>query len=239
MKVEANVIPGVLADNQVKALTQYFEKNPYAGFADGTVRIRFEGEQEDQAEAAAFLGNAFTLAILLMVAILVTQFNSFYQTALILSAVLFSTAAVMLGLMLLREPFGIVMGGLGVISLAGIIVNNNIILIDTYNHLRNDGLPPREALLRTGVMRLRPVLLTAGTAILGLLPMAFALNIDIIHRLVTHNAPSALWWIPLASAVSGGLAFATPITLLLTPALLMWRERRAERAAARLRTARL
>jgi len=133
-----------------------------------------------------------------------------------------------------------VMSGLGVISLAGIVVNNNIILIDTYNHLRADGngLPPREALLRTGVMRLRPVLLTAGTAILGLLPMAFALNIDIIHRVVTHNAPSALWWIPLASAVAGGLAFATPITLILTPALLMWREQRAERKAARLRAVR-
>jgi multidrug efflux pump len=141
----------------------------------------------------------------------------------------------MLGLMVLREPFGVVMSGLGVISLAGIVVNNNIILIDTYNHLRDEGLPPREALLRTGVMRLRPVLLTAGTAILGLLPMAFALNIDIIHRLVTHNAPSALWWIPLASAVSGGLAFATPITLILTPALLMWRERRVAGKVARLR----
>ena len=233
MKVEANVAPGVLADNQVKALAQYFKAHPYAGFMDGSVRFRFLGEQEDQAEAAAFLSNAFVLAICLMVVILVTQFNSFYQTALILSATLFSTAAVLLGLMLLREPFGIVMGGLGVISLAGIIVNNNIILIDTYNHLRNDGLPAREALLRTGVMRLRPVLLTAGTAILGLLPMAFALNIDIIHRVVTHNAPSSLWWIQLASAVAGGLAFATPITLILTPALLMWRERRAGRKAAR------
>ena len=90
MKVEANIAPGVLADNQVKALTQYFEKHPYAGFSDGTVRIRFQGEQEDQAEAAAFLGNAFTLAILLMVIILVTQFNSFYQTVLILSAALTS-----------------------------------------------------------------------------------------------------------------------------------------------------
>jgi multidrug efflux pump len=124
------------------------------------------------------------------------------------------------------------MGGLGVISLAGIVVNNNIILIDTFNHLRADGLPPREALLRTGVMRLRPVLLTAGTAILGLMPMALALNIDVVHRLVTYNAPSSQWWIPLASAVAGGLTFATPITLILTPALLMWREQRKLRKAA-------
>jgi multidrug efflux pump len=233
MKVEANIAPGLLADQQVKLLTKYFEANPYPGFTDGSVHFKFQGEQEDQAEAQAFLTNAFGLAIFIMLAILVTQFNSFYQTALILSAVLFSTAAVMLGLMLLREPFGIVMGGLGVISLAGIIVNNNIILIDTYNHLRADGTAAREAILRTGIMRLRPVLLTAGTAILGLLPMALALNVDIIHRHVTYNAPSSQWWIQLASAVAGGLAFATPITLILTPALLMWRARRQARKAAR------
>lgn len=233
LKVEANVEPGKLPDTQLKLLQQYFEQNPYPPFTDGSVRFRFKGEQQDQAEAQAFLGNAFGLALFLMLAILVTQFNSFYQTLLILSAVMFSTAAVFLGLMLLNSPFGIVMGGLGVIALAGIIVNNNIILIDTYNHLRHGGMPAREALLRTGVMRLRPVLLTAGTAILGLLPMAFALTVDIIHREVLYNAPGAQWWIQLSSAVAGGLAFATPITLILTPALLMWRENRIAAKAAR------
>lgn len=233
MKVEANIGEGLLADQQVKQLIQHFEKNPYAGFNDGSVQFSFKGEQEDQAEAAAFLSQAFILAIFLMLAILVTQFNSFYQTALILSSVLFSTAAVLLGLMLLREPFGVVMGGLGVISLAGIIVNNNIILIDTFNHLRADGMAAREAVLRTGVMRLRPVLLTAGTAILGLLPMAFALTVDIIHREIAHDSPSSQWWVQLASAVAGGLAFATPITLILTPALLMWRENQQAAKAAK------
>ncbi len=199
------------------------------------MRFRFTGEQEDQAEAQAFLVNAFGLAIFLMIVILVTQFNSFYQTMLILSAVLFSTAAVFLGLLILRAPFGVVMGGIGVIALAGVIVTNNIILIDTYNHLRRDGMEPREAVLRTGVMRLRPVLLTAGTAILGLLPMAFALNIDIIHREITYGAPSSQWWIQLSSAVAGGLAFATPITLILTPALLLWHDNRRSRKVPAMR----
>lgn len=232
LKVEADVAPGLLPDTQVRALQQHFEQNPYPGFADGSVRFRFTGEQEDQAESQAFLGRAFGLAIFLMIVILVTQFNSFYQTMLILSAILFSTAAVFLGLMILRSPFGVVMGGIGVIALAGIIVNNNIILIDTYNHLRAEGMAAREAVLRTGVMRLRPVLLTAGTAILGLLPMAFGLTVDIVHREITYGAPSAQWWIQLSSAIAGGLAFATPITLILTPALLVWREQRREARVA-------
>jgi multidrug efflux pump len=230
MNIEADVAPGLLADTQVRKLQKYFEEHPAPALTENGVRVSFTGEQEEQAESQAFLQGAFFLAIFIMIAILVTQFNSFYQTALVLSAVLFSTAAVFLGLMILHEPFGIVMGGIGVIALAGVIVNNNIILIDTYNHLRRDDhMAPREALLRTGAMRLRPVLLTAGTAILGLLPMAFGVNPDIIHRVVTIGSPSSQFWIQLASAIAGGLAFATPITLILTPALLMWRELRQAR----------
>jgi multidrug efflux pump len=230
MTVDANVAPGLLADTQVKQLQKYLEQHPAPVLLDGSVHVNFTGDQEDQAESQAFLMSAFGFAIFLMVAILVTQFNSFFQTLLVLSAVLFSTAAVFLGLMVLHQPFGIVMGGIGVIALAGIIVNNNIILIDTYNHLRRDDqLPAREALLRTGAMRLRPVLLTAGTAILGLLPMAFGVNPDIIHRVITVGSPGSQFWIQLASAIAGGLAFATPITLILTPALLMWKEVRKAR----------
>jgi multidrug efflux pump len=233
MTIDANVASGMLADTQVRQLQKYLEQHPAPALSDGTIHVSFTGEQEDQAESQAFLQNAFGLAIFIMIAILVTQFNSFYQTALVLSAVLFSTAAVFLGLMVLHKPFGIVMGGIGVIALAGVIVNNNIILIDTYNHLRRDDhMSPREALLRTGAMRLRPVLLTAGTAILGLLPMAFGVNPDIIHRVVTIGSPSSQFWVQLASAIAGGLAFATPITLILTPALLMWKEMRRAKTPA-------
>lgn len=227
MKVEANVETGLLVDTQVKKLQEWLDANPLP--VDG-LKVNFKGEDQDQRESQSFLTNAFMVALFVMLIILVAQFNSFYQAGLILSAVILSTAAVFLGLMLMQRPFGIVMGGIGVISLAGVVVNNNIILIDTYNVLRAQGMSAREALLRTGAARLRPVLLTAGTTILGLLPMAFGVNVDIIGRDVTMGAPSSQWWIDLSSAVAGGLAFATPITLLLTPALLMWRAGRQQRA---------
>ncbi len=229
MSVEANVEAGRLVDSQVRALRAWLDEHPL----DDGIRVAFKGENQDQQEASLFLEKAFAVALFVMLIILVAQFNSFYQAFLILSAVLFSTAAVFLGLVLMQRPFGIVMGGIGVISLAGVVVNNNIILIDTYNVLRARGMAAREAILRTGVARLRPVLLTAGTTVLGLLPMAAGINVDIIGRTVTQGAPSAQWWIDLASAVAGGLAFATPVTLLLTPALLAWRGAAQDRHRAR------
>ena len=164
-----------------------------------------------------------------MAIILVTQFNSFYQAALILSAVVLSTVGVLLGLLVTGQPFGIVMSGIGVIALAGIVVNNNIVLIDTYNILRRDGMDAVEAALRTGVLRLRPVLLTTVTTVLGLTPMVLGVNIDIIGRSVTVGGPSTQWWTQLATAVAGGLAFATLLTLVLTPSLLVLGEGRRRR----------
>src|SRR5690606_5379554 len=135
-----------------------------------------------------------------------------YQALLVLSAIVLSTAGVLLGLMVTGQPFGIVMGGIGVIALAGIVVNNNIVLIDTYNELRRAGLAPMEAVLRTGAQRLRPVLLTSVTTVLGLIPMVLALNIDLIGRQIEVGAPSTQWWTQLSSAIAGGLTFATILT---------------------------
>ncbi|NIP73366.1 MAG: efflux RND transporter permease subunit, partial [Gammaproteobacteria bacterium] len=164
--------------------------------------------------------------------ILVTQFNSFYQALLILSAVVFSTVGVLLGLLVTDQPFGIVMSGVGVIALAGIVVNNNIVLIDTYNLLRKNGMEPLEAVLRTGAQRLRPVLLTTITTILGLMPMVLGWNIDLISRRIQVGGPSTQWWTQLATAVAGGLAFATLLTLVMTPCLLLLGERRKGRRAS-------
>ncbi|WP_197482751.1 efflux RND transporter permease subunit, partial [Oleiphilus sp. HI0128] len=119
------------------------------------------------------------------------------------------------------QPFGIVMVGLGIIALAGIVVNNNIVLIDTYNSYINNGVSPYQAALMTGEIRMRPVLLTAGTTVLGLIPMVLSMNIDFINRDVAFGAPSTQWWTQLSSAIAGGLAFATVLTLFLTPALLV------------------
>ena len=170
-----------------------------------------------------------------MAIILVTQFNSFYSAFLILSAVIMSTVGVMLGLLIVGQPFGIVMSGVGVIALAGIVVNNNIVLIDTFDRLRRQVPDPVDAILMTGAQRLRPVLLTTITTVLGLLPMLLQVNIDFVSREINQGAPSTQWWVQLATAIVAGLSFATILTLVITPSALMLRENFLARRAANLR----
>jgi multidrug efflux pump len=200
---------------------------------DPRVSTAFRGSTEDQEEDMAFLSRAMLLAMAIMAIILVTQFNSIYQAGLILTAVIFSTGGVLLGHLAMGKPFGIIMSSVGVITLAGIVVNNNIVFIDTYNVLRSRGLDAFDAILRTCAIRLRPVLLTTVTTIIGLMPMVFGVNIDLIGREIMVGAPSSQWWTQLASSVAGGLAFATLLTLLLTPSLLMIQANISQRLAAR------
>ena len=230
MTIKAEVAPGLLADDKVREIRQWLAG---AGI-DPRVTVSFKGEDEEQREAQAFLVKAFAVALFLMAIILVTQFNSFYSAFLILSAVIMSTIGVMIGLLVTGQPFGIVMSGIGVIALAGIVVNNNIVLIDTFDRLKQTTPNVREAILRTGAQRLRPVLLTTVTTILGLMPMVLAMNIDFLNRSVQLGAPSTQWWRQLSSAIVFGLTFATVLTLVVTPSALMlranlanwWRKRR-------------
>ncbi len=215
--LQADVMEGVLVNNALKALKATLTRADFP--ADVLVKVK--GEGQDQKETTTFLSNAFFIALFLMIIILLTQFNSLYQSILILSAIVFSTAGILLGLLVTAQPFGIVMVGLGIIALAGIVVNNNIILIDTYNQFVREGLPSLQAAVNTGRLRLRPVLLTAGTTVLGLIPMVLSMNIDLLHRQVSFGAPSTQWWTQLSSAIAGGLSFATLLTLLLTPCLLV------------------
>jgi multidrug efflux pump len=224
--IQADVAAGLLVDEQVRRLQAALGAAP----VDPAVEVRFRGQAEEQAEASSFLGGAFLLALFLMLLMLVTQFNSLYQAFLVLSAIVFSTAGVLIGLLIRQEPFSIVMSGVGVIALAGIVVNNNIVLIDTYNVLRRQGLDAVEAALRTGAQRLRPVLLTSITTILGLLPMVLALTVDFVGRDFSVGAPSTQYWIQLSTAIAGGLLVATPLTLLVTPTLLAWGDRKARAA---------
>ena len=233
LQVEANMVPGEQLD---KELPKLIEQLPTLGI-DPRVELSIKGQNEEQEESQVFLEKAFLVALFVMAIILVTQFNSFYQAFLILSAVLFSTVGVFLGLAIFQKPFGIVMSGIGVIALAGIVVNNNIVLIDTYNILRKEGIPPMEAILRTGAQRLRPVMMTTVTTILGLMPMVAEINIDIIGRTVEVGGPSTQWWSQLATAVAGGLAFATLLTLVLTPSLLALKVRREMAKEGKKRTA--
>ena len=196
---------------------------PEFGSADinPEVIVEFKGEDESQKESQAFLQKAFAIAMFMMALILLTQFNSFYSVLLILFAVIMSTVGVIFGLMITGRPFGIVMSGIGVISLAGIVVNNNIVLIDTFDRLKDKASSVKEAILMTGAQRLRPVLLTTATTVLGLLPMVLKLNINFLEMDYSYDSPSTQWWVDLSSAIVFGLLFSTFLTLLVTPCALM------------------
>ncbi len=236
LTIDADVAAGMLVNEVVRELGAEVPDLDL----DSRVSWSFRGSTEDQQEDMEFLARAMMMALAIMAIILVTQFNSIYQAGLILTAVLFSTGGVLLGHLLMGKPFGVIMSSVGVITLAGIVVNNNIVFIDTYNVLRNRGEQPFEAILRTCAIRLRPVLLTTVTTIVGLMPMVLGINVNLIDRNISIGAPSSQWWTQLASSVAGGLAFATILTLLLTPSLLMiqanlvqrWKERRTLTPAA-------
>ncbi|MEE4254089.1 MAG: efflux RND transporter permease subunit [Desulfuromusa sp.] len=182
-------------------------------------QISYSGEQEEQQKAAAFLSKAFVGAILLIMLVLITQFNSLLQTLIVMTSVLLSLTGVFLGLMITSTPFGIIMTGIGVISLAGVVVNNAIVLIDYINQLVAEGMELNAALIRAGTVRFRPVLLTATTTILGLLPMAIGVSFDFKSLSWVIGGESADWWGPMAVAVIFGLAFATLLTLVVVPVL--------------------
>ena len=217
--IKADLAPGFQVSERLQALLNSDIKLP------DSVQVKTAGESADQQEAMNFLLGAFATAIFLMLMILLVQFNSWYQTLLILSAIVFSTAGVLLGLLINSQSFGIVMVGMGIIGLAGIVVNNNIVLIDTYNQLRADGLSAFDAALETGCLRLRPVLLTSVTTVLGLLPMVLAVNVNLLEPSLGFGAPSTQWWTQLSSAIAGGLTFATVLTLFLTPCMLVLGEK--------------
>ncbi|MCD1637035.1 efflux RND transporter permease subunit [Martelella mediterranea] len=224
--IESNVAPGLLVSDQITELRSALDRMDLPEGVDWS----FAGEAQDQQDAMTFLTGAFISAIVLMFAVLVTQFNSFYQAFVVMSAIVFSIAGVLFGLIVTGRPFGVVMGGIAVIALAGIVVNNNIVLIDTYNDLKRLGQSPLEAALRTGAQRLRPVVLTSATTALALMPMVIGLNIDFFNRRIIYGAPSTQLWTELSAAIAGGLLIATILTLIVTPAMLMLGEKRATRA---------
>lgn len=217
ISLKADVNKNFLVDSKVTELKSFVEDAKF----DSDVNIVFKGEDEDQQEAASFLQGAFFLALILMFGVMLIQFNNYYHTIIVMSAVFLSTVGVIIGLIVTNQPFGIVMCGIGVIALGGIVLNNNILFVDTYQHLRRDGMEVREAILRAGIQRLRPILLTAITAILGLLPMVLGLTFNFMDREITYDAPSSQWWRQLSASIAGGLSFATILTLFFTPCLLL------------------
>ena len=237
INIKTDVDIGIFADSKMKelefALGLTSSKPTFRGKTIDDIKIfdlnnnvsaKLTGESEDQKEAQKFLTKAFGVALFLMLMILLLQFNSFYSSFLILFAVIMSTAGVLIGLMVTGQAFGIVMTGVGVIALAGIVVNNNIILIDTFDFLKNEMPSVKEAIIKTGAQRLRPVLLTTFTTVLGLLPMVTMTNVDFFTRQIKVGTQDTQWWVQLSTAIVFGLIFATLLTLIVTPSLLMLRE---------------
>ena len=181
--------------------------------------IRYAGQKEEQEKAAAFLSKAFGFALLLIVLILVGQFNTLSAPLIIMTTVILSMIGVLSGLLICRMPFGIIMTGVGVISLAGVVVNNAIVLLDYTRQLQKRGMDIVAAALEAGATRLRPVLLTAVTTILGLLPMATGVSVDFHKMALSTSSESSQWWASMAIAVIFGLGFATVLTLIVVPTL--------------------
>ena len=219
--LQADLISGALrlvpvnANERIAEITKWLDTQP---LPDG-VTYEWTGDQEDQADSQAFLSSAFTAALGLMFIILLAQFNSIYNSVLVLLAVVLSTTGVLIGMLVMDQTFSIIMTGTGIVALAGIVVNNNIILIDTYQEF-SQYMPRIEAIIRTAQARIRPVLLTTITTMAGLAPMMFGLSLDFANGGYTIDSPTALWWKQLATAVVFGLGVATVLTLMVTPSML-------------------
>lgn len=223
--VDETKIPGAVARVQAEELLEHFPMPP--GY-----RLKFTGENEFQKESEDFLTKAFVVAIFLIFLILVTLFNSVLQPLIILTSVILSLGGAFLGLYVLKSPFGIIMSGVGIISLAGVVVNNAIILIDYTNKLRERGMELTEAVVSAGATRLRPVLLTAVTTILGLLPMVTGVSYDFHVMAISLASESTQWWRSMAIVVIFGLIVSTLLTLVVVPTLYALIESSKVRLAA-------
>jgi len=218
MDVKANVNTGVIPDDKVKEINLWLDEQAWPN----GVNFTFRGADEDQKEVAEFMPKAGAAAIFIIFIILVTQFNNFYQTFLTLSTVGMSIVGVLIGMMITGQKFSFIMTSTGIVALAGIVVNNAIVLIDTYNGLRKEGIAPRDAMLATCVQRVRPVLLTTITTIAGLIPMATEMSFDFVAPAVTIGSITSIWWVQLSTAIISGLAFSTLLTLLVIPVMLVY-----------------
>jgi len=209
----------ILVTDKVEEMGNWLSKQEF----DEGIETKFRGMQEETAEVTAFLSIAAITALALMLILLVTQFNSFYQSTLVLSAVFMSIVGVLVGLLITGKPFSTTMTGISIVALSGIVVNNNIVLIDTFNRLKSEfpNLTIEDVVMKTCKQRLRPILLTTATTIFGLLPLALGVSIDVIGRELIVGSRVVGWWQNLASSIVFGLAFSTILTLIFTPAALI------------------
>ena len=219
MSVKAGVdqSDGLTVDAKVGELQAWLDSQTWP---EG-IFFKFRGADEEQKESGEFLMRAMLGSLFIMAIILITQFNSFYQTAITLTTIVLAASGALVGMVITGQKFSIIMTGTGIIALAGIVVNNSIVLIDTYNRMRReDGVPVHEAALKTAAQRLRPILLTTTTTIAGLIPMATQINLNFLTQTIAVGSITSIWWVQLSTAVIFGLAFSTVLTLVLVPVLL-------------------
>ncbi|MEC7927888.1 MAG: efflux RND transporter permease subunit, partial [Pseudomonadota bacterium] len=215
--VKANTDYGVNTDQKVGEIEQWLSTQQWPE----DLKFKFRGADEEQKEAGDFLSKAAIAALALMFIILITQFNSFYQTFLTLFTVILSVFGVMLGILITGQTFSIIMTGTGIVALAGIVVNNAIVFIDTYNTNLKEMKDPIKSVIQTANERFRPILLTTITTIMGLIPMATQITFDFIGRDVLVGGITSSWWVQMSTAIIFGLSFSTILTLILLPTLLV------------------
>ncbi|WP_419910530.1 efflux RND transporter permease subunit [Hoeflea sp.] len=224
MDVKASVAEGAMVDGRaatpddaVREVQAWLDTQEWPE----NIFLKFRGADEEQQESSAFLGRAAIAALFMMFIILLTQFNSFYQTVLTLSTVILAVSGVLVGMAVTGQRFSIIMTGTGIVALAGIVVNNAIVLIDTFNRLRAEGVTDiRQAALKTAAQRLRPIMLTTITTILGLIPMALQINMNFFTQTISVGGITSIWWVQLSTAIIFGLAFSTMLTLVMIPSML-------------------
>ncbi len=222
----AEVQPWIRADADVRARFQ--EKVEHYTFPPG-IEYSFGGTAEDQKESTDFLAKAFMMALFIMGIVLVIQFNSIFIPLIIFASIILSLIGVFAGLLVFDLPFGIIMSGIGVISLAGVVVNNAIVLLDAIRQTQAKGLDVLDAIITAGMIRFRPVLLTAITTILGLVPMAFKFNLDFINFTYQYDTESSQYWQSMAVAIIFGLFLSTLLTLGVVPTLYLLYDRTKSR----------
>ena len=227
VSLSSNVLSGYNENAVVQDIQKELKNFP----TPETVTVKMTGSQEEQAETSAFLGWAMMSSLLLIIIILVLQFNSISKPLIILTEILFSIIGVFIGFSLFKMEFSIVMSGVGIIALAGIVVRNGILLVEFTDLLRSKGVPVFDAIVEAGKTRMTPVILTASATILGLLPLAFGLNIDFAKLFSEFNphiffgGDNTAFWGPLSWTMIFGLIFATFLTLILVPVMYLISER--------------
>ncbi len=217
--LSSNVKEGIVVNNKILQIQKYIDNN-FTNQID--VKFQWGGDMEQQKETGSFLIMAFIVALLIKFLILVMQYNSIYYAVLTLSIVFLAIAGVLVMLVVTFKPFCVGMAGLGIIAIAGVVVSNNIVLIDTFQDLINkQKMPVREAVIKTAISRFRPVIITTTTTVLGLVPMMFNIGVDFSNFELLFNAPSGQMWEDMSATIAGGVLFSLILTLTFTPAMLM------------------